>query len=220
MFSLSPTHPRCSVSLGDMATSLGTATHSALSCRCSCGHGEGHLFGAGFNVLLIVSLSRVTIHHTKCPHRLMPRAGADGETQHLCLALQSLAQSLARSLAGGIGSWLPAPGNGVWNGTVPVQSLRDEPVGPAPACRSQGFGEQGELREWIFCRAQTCPVSPVAQVRTGLFPSSGMRGRCSSALFAVAVVLPWGWLCPCSPGSPRQRLRSSLWQWGPWVLGF
>lgn len=193
------------------STALGTwprpwaQPHSALSWRCLCRHGEGHLFGAGFNVMLSVSLSLVTIHHTKCPHPLVPRAGADGETQHLCLVLQSLAQSLARSLArsmaGGIGSWLPAPGNGVWNGIVPVQSLWDEPVGLAPACRSQGFGEQGELGEWISCRAQTCPVSPVAQVRTGLFPSSGRRWRCSSVLFAVAAL----------------GMALSLLTWEPWA---
>lgn len=52
---------------------------------------EGHLFGAGLNVMLIVSLSLVTIHHTRCLHPLVPRAGADGETQSLCLPLQSLA---------------------------------------------------------------------------------------------------------------------------------
>lgn len=57
MFSLPPTDDGLSAlehgHTGDMAMSSGTATHSALSWS---GHGEGHLFSAGFNVTLIVSL--------------------------------------------------------------------------------------------------------------------------------------------------------------------
>lgn len=52
----------------------------------------------------------------------------------------------------------------------------------------------------------------MAQVRTGLSPMLlGTAQRC----------LLWLWLCPCSPGSPRKRHqdpRSTLWQWGNWVL--
>lgn len=182
---------------GDMAMSSGTATHSALSWS---GHGEGHLFGAGFNVTLIVSLSLVTIHHTKCPHPLVPRSGANSETQSLFLPLQSLAWSLAWSLAGGIGSWLPAPGNGVRNGIVPVGCACASAAAPAPACRSRGFGGQGELGEWISCRAQTCSVSPVAQDRAGLFPIlwdevkvqlSAVCYGCGSALGMALSLLTW-----------------------------
>lgn len=125
---LPPTHGGLSAlehgHTGVMAMSPGTAIHSALSWS---GHGEGHLFGAGFNVTHCVL---VTIHHTKCPHPLVPRSGADGETQRLFLPLQFLAQSLAWFLAGDIGSWLPAHGNCGWNGIVPVQSLWDVPAPP------------------------------------------------------------------------------------------
>lgn len=148
--------PRCSVSLGhtgDMATSLGTATHSALSWRCSCGRGEGHLFGAAFNVMLIVSLALVIpscpelgpmVKHSAfaflcspwhcpwhrpwhCPWQVVLAAGC----QHLGMLF---GMALCQCRACGMSLW-------------------DEAAGPAPARRSQGSGEQGELREWISCRA-------------------------------------------------------------------
>lgn len=154
MFSLPPTlsvlsalehgHP------GDMATSLGTATHSALSWRCSCGHGEGHLLGAGFNMMLTVSLSLVT----KCPHPLMPRAGADGETQHLCLPLHGPCHDPWQViLAAGCQQLGMVLGMALCQCRACGMSLGDVPAGPAPAHRSPGFGEQGELGEWISCRA-------------------------------------------------------------------
>lgn len=46
-------------------------------------------------VLTCCSLCPCHIHHTKRPCPFVPRAGADGGTQHLYLPLQSLAGSLA-----------------------------------------------------------------------------------------------------------------------------
>lgn len=138
--------------------------------------GEGRLFGAYFNVKLLVSSSLVIIHHTErpCPLRgllaLVLRSGAagcsgaNGETRSVFLPLRLLAPaSLARSPAGGIGSWLPPTGDGVWMSIVLVRSPGLPAPPPCRMCRhlrcgtgtcgrTWGFGGETERRSWIFCR--------------------------------------------------------------------